>query len=42
MIAEFNEIANPFEALEEGESLKILNGDYLYSIFDSLQDIGDL
>ena len=42
MIAEFNEITNPFEALEEGESLKILSGDYLYSIFDNLQDIGDL
>ena len=42
MVANFNDIVNPFEALEPGESLKILRSDFLYVIFDDLQDIGDL
>ena len=42
LIAEFNEIQNPFEALEEGASIKIISGGTLYTIFDDIQLIGDL
>lgn len=42
IIADFNDIPNPFEALEAGLTLKVLRGDYLYTVFDDLQEIGDL
>lgn len=42
VIAEFNDVVNPFEALEEGEALRIINGNVLYTIFDELQFIGEL
>ena len=42
IISDFNDIPNPFEALEEGMTLKVLRGDYLYTVFDDLQVIGDL
>ena len=42
VIASFNNITNPFEALEPGTSLKILRSDYLYVVFDDLNEIGDL
>ncbi len=42
IVSDFNEIPNPFEALEEGQTLKILRGDYLYTVFDNLESIGEL
>jgi len=42
VVAEFNDETNPFEALEEGLSIKILSGDALYTIFDEIQLIGEL
>lgn len=42
VVAAFNEITNPYEELLDGMTLKILRADYLYKVFDDLQDIGDL
>lgn len=42
VIADFNEIVNPYESVENGMSLKILRSDYLYTVFDDLGEIGDL
>jgi len=42
VVADFNESINPFEALDEGETVKILNGNILYAIFDDIQQIGEL
>ena len=42
IVAAFNDITNPFEELEVGEPLKILRPDYLYVVFDDLEEIGDL
>ena len=42
VVAFFNDTVNPFEGLEEGQSLKILRGTVLYSVFDGIRTIGDL
>jgi hypothetical protein len=42
IIAEFNEITNPYESLEEGQTLKLLSPSLLYSIFDGIQLVGEL
>lgn len=42
LIAEFNDITNPFEAIENGQSLKILRGSYLHTVYDDLMRIGEL
>jgi hypothetical protein len=42
VVADFNEITNPFETLTPGETLKILRNDYLYILYDDIQVIGDL
>lgn len=42
VIADFNEIGNPYEDIEAGTTLKILRSDFLYVVFDDLEEIGDL
>ncbi len=42
VVSEFNDIINPFEALDDGMTLKIINGSVLYTLFDDIQYIGEL
>lgn len=42
LVADVNELVNPFEALEDGMSIKILRADYIYVVFDNLAIIGEL
>lgn len=42
VIAVFNDIENPFEGIEEGQTLKVLSGAILYSVFDDIRTIGEL
>jgi len=42
VVADFNDITNPYEALEAGTSLKLMRSDYLYILYDDVQLIGDL
>ena len=37
-----NEKVNPFEDIETGEIVKVLNGRYMYVIYDDLFSIGEL
>jgi hypothetical protein len=37
-----NNIANPFEDLEEGMQLKIIKGDYIYYLIKEIKNISEL
>lgn len=42
VIAIFNDITNPFEELNEGDVLRVLKYNNLYSIFDNITEIESL
>ena len=42
LVADLNELVNPFEGLEDGMSIKILRADYVFLVFDNLAEIGEL
>lgn len=41
MIAELNEVINPFEELEEGQNLKILKPEYLYIFLRDVERVAE-
>lgn len=41
ILAILNNVANPFEELEEGQTIKVLRSDYIYSITKDLEKIAE-
>jgi len=42
VIALFNDVFNPFEDIEEGQNLKILKPDYVFTLFKDIDEIREL
>ena len=42
LIALFNDVVNPFEEIEDGQNLKIIKPDYVFTLFKDMDSIREL